>query len=140
MMNQSLPGFFQRSHNVHAYLYKKNFLVGFNCRIIYEVIILKEPKKKTHLNVCYPSLHLLWQPSYSLNTVIPSSAELICFAIENILMPPHLKQVYNKLSRISRGFSSCLITRFTFSLAESKPGCSKIGSMFVSILFVCALK
>ena len=87
-----------------------------------------------------PSLHLLWQSRHSLNTVIPSSADLTCFAMENVLLLLHLKQVYSEFSRASCGVSSCLITRFISSLAESKTGCSKIGSMFVSILFLCALK
>ena len=86
------------------------------------------------------SLHLLWQSRHLLNTVISSSTDLTCFAMENILLLPHLKQVYNEFSRASCGFSSCLITRFIFSLAESKTGCSKIRFMFVSILFLCTLK
>ena len=86
------------------------------------------------------SLHLLWQSRHKRNTVIPSSADLICFAMENILLLPHLKQVYNEFSRASCAFSSCLVTRFNFSLAESKTGCSQIGSMLVSTLFLCSLK
>ena len=81
-------------------------------------------------------LHLLWQYRHPMNRVIPSSAHLTCFATENILLPPHLKQVYNEFSRASCSFSSCFITRFTFSLTESKTGCSKIGSMFVSTFFL----
>ena len=86
------------------------------------------------------SLHLLWQSRHKRNTVIPSSADLTCFAMENILLLPHLKQVYNKFLRASCGFSGCLITRFIFSLAESKTGCSNIRFMFVPILFLCTLK
>ena len=70
----------------------------------------------------------------------PLSADQTCFSIENILLPQHLKQVYNEFSRASCGFSSWLITRFIFSLAESKTGCSKIGSMFVSTIFLCTFK
>ena len=94
--------------------------------------------KKGLINICYPSLHLLWQSWQSLNTVIPSSADLTCFAIENILLLPHWKQVYKEFSKVSCGFSSCLITRFTISLAKSKTGCSKIGS--ISTFFPCTLK
>ena len=85
-------------------------------------------------------LHLLWQYRHPMNRVIPSSAHLTCFATENILLPPHLKQVYNGFSRASCSFSSCFITRFTFSLTESKIGCSKIGFMFVSTFFSLYLK
>ena len=70
-----------------------------------------------------------------MNTVIPSSADLTCFVMENILLLPHLKQVYNKFSRASCGFPSCLITRFTFSLTQSKTGCSKIGSILTFFSF-----
>ena len=100
---------------MHASIYKMNFLVGLGCWIIYEV----------SLNVCYPSLHLLWQSGHLLNTVVPSSAGLTCFTSENILLLSHLKQVYNNFSRASCGFSNCLIPRFNFSLTESKTGCSK---------------
>ena len=131
-MNLSLPGIFLKNQNMHAYIHKINFPMGLSCWIIYEVIILSESKKKDSLNVCYPSLHLLWQSRHSLSTVVPSSADLTCFAIENILLLPHLKQMYNEFSRASCGFSSCLITRFSFSLAESKTGCSKSGSIFLS--------
>ena len=86
------------------------------------------------------SLHLLRQSRHSLNTVIPSSVDLTCFAMENIFLLPHLKQMYKEFSRASCGFSSCLITCFTFSLAESKTGCSKIGSVFVPTLFFLYLK
>ena len=72
--------------------------------------------------------------------VSASSADLTCFAIENILLLPHLKQVYNGFSRVSCGFSSCFIKRFIFSLAQPKTGCSKIGSILVSTLFSLYLK
>ena len=115
---------------------------------------LKNPKTSDVIEmVCIPivqilirylshsqSLHLLWQSRHSLNTVIPSSADPTCFAMENILLLPHLKQIYNEFSRAFCGFSSCLITRFIFYLAESKTGCSKIGSTLVSSLFLCTLK
>ena len=48
--------------------------------------------------------------------------------------------MYNRLSKVSSDFSSYFIKRFIFSLTESKTGCSKIGSMFVSTLFLCTLK
>ena len=60
---------------------------------------------------------LLWQSRQLLNTDVPSSADLTCFAMEKTLLLPHLKQVYNVFSRVFHGFSSCLITRFTFSVA-----------------------
>ena len=132
-MNLSLPGIFLKNQNMHAYIYKMNLLVGLSCWIIYEVIILSESKKDS-LNVCYPFLHLLWQSRHSLSTVVPSSADLTCFVIENILLLPHLKQMYNEFSRASCGFSRCLITRFNLSLAESKAGCSKSGSIFFQLL------
>ena len=68
----------------------------------------------------HPSLHLLWQSRHSLNTDVPSSADLTCFAIENILLLPHLKQVYSEFSKASCNFSNCLIKRFILSLTESK--------------------
>ena len=37
------------------------------------------------------SLHLLWQSRHLLNTVIPSSEDLSCFATENILLLPRFK-------------------------------------------------
>ena len=86
------------------------------------------------------SLHLLWQSRQLLNTVIPSSADLTCFAMEKILLLPHLKQVYNRFSRAFCGFSSCLITCFTFSLAESKTRYSKIESVFCFNPFSLYLK
>ena len=67
-----------------------------------------------------------------MNTDIPSSADLTCFATENTLLLPHLKQVYNEFSRVSCDFSSC---RFIFSLVESKTGCSKVGSIFIFNFF-----
>ena len=82
------------------------------------------------------SPHLLQQSRPLLNTVVPSSADLTCFAMENILLLPHLKQMYNKFSRSSVCFSSCFIARFTFSLGKSKTGCSKIGSIFISSFFL----
>ena len=82
------------------------------------------------------SLHLLLQSRHSLNTVVSSSAELTCFAMENILLPPHLKQVYNEFSKASCDFSCCLIKHFIFSLAESKTGCSKIGSIFLLTFWI----
>ena len=109
---------------------KLDLLMDLGCWIMHEVIILSEPKRLTKRG--HPSLHLLYQSRHSSNTVVPSSADLTCFAMESILLLPHLKQVYNKFSRAAGGFSSCLIACFTFSLAESKTGCSKIGSIFLS--------
>ena len=94
---------------------------------MYEVVILSEPKRLTQR--CHPSLHLLWQSWHWLNTDVPSSADLTCFAMENKLLLPHLKQVYNGFSKVSCGFLSCLITRFI--LDKSKTGCSKIGSILL---------
>ena len=79
-------------------------------------------------------LHLLWQSRHLMNMDIPSSADLNHFAIENILLLPHLKQMYNDFSRASCGFLSCLITRFNFSLAKSKTGYAKVGSTFLLTL------
>ena len=59
------------------------------------------------------SLHLLLQSRHSLNTDVPSSADLTCFAIENILLLPNLKLMYSDFSKASCGFSSC---RFIFFL------------------------
>ena len=39
-----------------------------------------------------------------------------------------------ELSKVSCGFTSCFIKRFIFSLAESKTGYSKIGSIFLLAL------
>ena len=93
-------------------------------------------QKKSHLIVVYLSLHLLWQSQHSFNTDVPSSADLTCLEIEKTLLLQHLKQVYNEFSRASCDFSSCLIKHFIFSLAESKRGCSKIGSIFLSTLWI----
>ena len=80
----------------------------------------------------HPSLHLFWQSIHSLNTDISSSADLTCFATKNTLLLPHLKQVYNEFSMVSSDFSSC---RFIFSQAESKTGCSKVGTIFIFNFF-----
>ena len=136
-----------------AYIYKMNFLVGLSCWIIDEVIILGEPNK-AHLTLSsypkmsdlidmveilirdlphseyHPSLHLLWQSRHSLNTDVPSSADLTCFATENILLFPHLKQVYNEFSRASCDFPSYLIKHFILSMAESK---NRMFHLFINI-------
>ena len=70
-----------------------------------------------------------------MNTDVPRSADLTCFATENTLLLSHLKQAYNELLKTSCGFLSCSMAHFTFSLAESKTGCSKIGSTFLSTFF-----
>ena len=88
----------------------------------------------------HPFFHLLREPWHSLNTDVPSLEGLPCFAIEKTLLLPYLKRVYKTFSKVSCDFSSCLITRFIFSLAESKTGCLKIGSMFDSNLFLGTLK
>ena len=62
------------------------------------------------------------------------------FCNKKTLLLLHLKQVYKEFSRASCDFSSCLMKRFIFSLAESKTGCSKIGSMFVSIFLLCTFE
>ena len=112
---------------------------------------LKKPKTSDVIEmICIPivqilirylsysqSLHLLWQSRHSLSMVIPSLPDVTCFAMENILLLLHLKQVYNEFSRASYGFSSCLITCFIFSLAESKTGCSKLDPrLFQAFFFV----
>ena len=109
---------------------------------MYEVIIfLSEPIDCEPISEsCHPFLHLLWQSRHSLNTVVPSSADLTCFATENTLLLPHLKQVHSESSNVACGFSSCLITYFTLFLAQSKTGCSKMGSIFVLTFFLCTPK
>ena len=88
----------------------------------------------------HPSLHLLWQSRYSLNTDAPSSTDLTCFAIENTSLLPHLKQVYNDFSKVYCDFSSCSMARFTFSLSESKIGWLKTRSIFFQHFFLWPLK
>ena len=106
-----------------------------NDALTYDELVVARNFLKKPKHAC-----LLWQSRQLLNTDVPSSADLICFAMEKTLLLPHLKQVYNVFSRVFHGFSSCLITRFTFSVAESKTECSKIGSMFVSSFFTYTKK
>ena len=76
---------------MHAYTYKINFPVGLSCLIIHDVIILSEQKKKKKKDslkvIIHPSIYCDIRPD------VPSSAGLTCFAIENTLLLPHLKQV-----------------------------------------------
>ena len=59
---------------------KLDLLMDLGCWIMHEVIILSEPKRLTKRG--HPSLHLLYQSRHSSNTVVPSSADLTCFAME----------------------------------------------------------
>ena len=56
--------------------------------------------------------------------------------MEKTLLLPHLKQVYSQFSNASCDFSSCLRKRFILSLAKSKTGCSKIGSIFLLTFWI----
>ena len=73
---------------------------------------IKWPNRLT--SCCHLSLHLLWQSRHSLNTDVPSSANLTCFSTGNILLLPHLKQVHNEFSMGSCDFSRCRIKNRVF--------------------------
>ena len=75
---------------MHIYKYGMNILGDLMYWTMYEVIIFLSEPKKTHLTLSFIP------PQHSLDTDGPSSAGLSCFAMENILLLPHLKQVYNE--------------------------------------------
>ena len=75
---------------MYIYKYGMNILGDLMYWAMYEVIIFLSEPKKTHLTLSFIP------PQHSLDTDGPSSAGLSCFAMENILLLPHLKQVYNE--------------------------------------------
>ena len=75
---------------MHIYKYGMNILGDLMYWAMYEVIIFLCQPKKTHLTLSFIP------PQHSLDTDGPSSAGLSCFAMENILLLPRLKQVYNE--------------------------------------------
>ena len=143
-----------------------NFLVNLSCWITYEVIILSESRNTHFMLLSYPKkpgvmdidgvvvwVHLPWKfwldtyhivsPSiYYDNHGTHRMQMFLCQQTRPVLqwkktlLLPHLKQVYSQLSKASCDFSSCLIKRFILSLAESKTGCSKIGSIFLLTFWI----
>ena len=75
---------------MYIYKYGMNILGDLMYWAMYEVIIFLSEPKKTHLTLSFIP------PQHSLDTDGPSWAGLSCFAMENILLLPHLKQVYNE--------------------------------------------
>ena len=75
---------------MHIYKYGMNIHGDLMYWAMYEVIIFLCQPKKTHLTLSFIP------PQHSLDTDGPSSAGLSWFAMENILLLPHLKQVYNE--------------------------------------------
>ena len=71
---------------MHIYKYGMNILGDLMYWTMYEVIIFLSEPKKTHLTLSFIP------PQHSLDTDGPSSAGLSCFAMENILLLPHLNE------------------------------------------------